>query len=265
MFNKRAINLKKKLANGELSPGIWVSLPSPMSCAVLADAGFDWIIVDSEHSVFNPETLQHMVMAFNGKTTVPLIRVPWNDAVMIKQVLDMGWDGVLIPQVNTVEEVKRAVAACRYPPAGRRGYGPGYAANYGQDEDEYVRCANQSVICSIQIEDVAGAEQIDEIVRVPGVDWIFVGPNDMSGTTKRFLDMDNQELWKAIRKIFNTAQKAGIPAGNAGPPDIQKALELGCPLIMLGDDTSFLKNGATNAIKAFQKVVGKNENSKNDS
>lgn len=258
MFNRRAINLKKKLADGGISPGIWVSLPSPTACEVIADAGLDWIVVDAEHSPFNPETLQHMLMAFSGKTTVPLIRVPWNDAVIIKQMLDMGWDGVLVPQVNTVEQTKQAVAACRYPPAGKRGFGPRRAANYDRDLDEYVQFANQSVICIIQIEDVAGAEQIDEIVHVLGLDWIFVGPCDMSGTTKRFLDMDNQEIWKAIRKILDTARKAGIPAGNAfwGVEAIQKTLEWGCPLVVLGEDTSFLKDGVDKVMKAFQKVIG---------
>ncbi len=93
MFNKRAINLKKKLAAGEFSPGIWISLPSPTACEVIAGVGFNWIVVAAEHSPFNPETLQHILMTFKGSDTVPLIRIPWNDPVMIKQVLDMSWDG----------------------------------------------------------------------------------------------------------------------------------------------------------------------------
>ena len=97
-----------------------------------------WVVVDAEHSPFNPETLHHMLLAFKGSPTVPLIRVPWNDHVVIKQALDMGWDGVLIPQVNTVEEVKRAVEACRYPPQGRRGFGPRRAGNYYRDQAEYT-------------------------------------------------------------------------------------------------------------------------------
>src|SRR3989304_4928369 len=130
MFNRRAINLKKKLASGGMSSGLWISLPCPTACEVIADAGLDWVVVDAEHSPFNPETLQHMLMAFSGRTTVPLIRVPWNDEVMIKQALDMGWEGVLIPQVNTVDDARRAVAACRYPPMGKRGFGPRRAGNY---------------------------------------------------------------------------------------------------------------------------------------
>lgn len=257
MFNKRAINLKKKLASGEFSPGIWIAIPSPTACEVIADAGFDWIVVDAEHSPFNPETLQYMLMAFKGSNTVPLIRVPWNDHVVIKQVLDMGWDGVLVPQVNSADETRRAVSACRYPPIGKRGFGPRRAGNYYRDQDEYVKLANDSVICVIQIEDISAVEQIHEIVRVPGIDWIFVGSCDMSGTTERFLDMDNSELWNAIRKIFQTAQTAGIPAGNAfsGVESIEKTLSMGCQLVVLGEDVKYLKESADNALKTFHETI----------
>jgi len=257
MFNKRAINLKKKLAAGEFSPGIWVSLPSPTACEVIAGVGFDWILVDAEHSPFNPETLQYMLMAFKGSDTVPIIRVPWNDQVMIKQVLDMGWDGVLVPQVNSVDEAQRAVSACRYPPVGKRGFGPRRAGNYYKDQDEYVKLANDSVICAIQIESVSGADQIDEIVCVPGIDWILVGIYDMSGSLGRFCDLDEPELWKAIRRIFSAAQAAKIPVGNAfsGVDNIKKSVDLGCQLIFLGEDTGFLKETADNALRAFQEVI----------
>lgn len=257
MFNKRAINLKHKLSNGGLSPGIWVSLQSPTACEVIAGAGSDWILVDAEHSSFNPETLQHMLMAFKGSDTVTLIRVPWNDHVIIKQVLDMGWDGVMVPQTNTVEEARRAVSACRYPPVGRRGFGPRRAGNYYRDQDEYIKFANDSVICAIQIEDVKGAEQIDEIIRVPGIDWIFVGPCDMSGTTKKFLDIDSKEVQDSVHKIFNTAHTAGIPFGNPilGVDKIEKALESGCQLLILGEDMDFLRVAVDKALETFRHVV----------
>ncbi len=257
MFNKRAINLKKKLAAGEFSPGIWMSLPSPTACEVIAEAGFDWIVVDAEHSPFNPETLQYMLMAFKGSDTVPLIRVAWNDHVMIKQALDLGWDGVLVPQVNNVEDTERAISACRYPPAGKRGFGPSRASNYYRDQDEYTRRANDSVICAIQIEDISAAEQIDRIVAVPGIDWIFVGRYDMSGALGRLGDIDNQQIWNSVHKIFDVAHAAGIPTSNAvrGIENIEKTLSLGSQLVTLGEDTAYLKEAVGNAIKAFHDVI----------
>lgn len=257
MFNKRAIDLKKKLAGGGVSSGIWVSLPSPTACEVIAGAGLDWIVVDSEHSPFNPETLQHMLMAFKDSRTVPLIRVPWNDHVRIKQVLDMGWDGVVVPQTNTAKEARQAVSACRYPPVGRRGFGPRRAGNYYRDQDEYVKFANDSVICVVQIEDVKAAGEIDEIVRIPGIDWIFVGRADMSGTTSRFLDTESTEIWNTVRKIFDTARAAGIPTGNAldDVKDIERNLEMGCQLVMLGEDTEFLKTTIDKAVETFHSII----------
>lgn len=259
MISKRAINLKNKLAAGGISPGIWMSLQSATTAEVIETAGFDWVLVDAEHASFNPETLHHMLMAFKGSETVPLIRVPWNDAVMIKQVLDMGWDGILVPQTNTAEEVERAVSACRYPPQGTRGFGPRRASNYFLEHDEYLKYANDSIICAVQVEHVCGAETIEEIVKIPGVDWVFVGRNDMSGSGGYFLDVERKELWDIVRKIFDTATSAGLPCGGAfySVNDIEKTLDYGCPLVMLGEDMSFLRDGAHGAMKAFRDVLEK--------
>jgi 2-keto-3-deoxy-L-rhamnonate aldolase RhmA len=232
-------------------------LPSPMAAEVLAGAGFDWIVVDAEHQPFNPETLRLMLMGFKDSETAPLIRVPWNDAVMIKQALDMGWEGVVVPQVNTAEETRRAVAACRYPPQGKRGYGPLLASRYHKERAEYVASANDAVICVIQIEDIIGAQQIGDIVRVPGFDWIFVGRYDMSGTVGTFGQADSPEVWEAVRTIFAAAQAARIPTGNAlgGADNIARTLALGCQIVHLGDDVSYLQGQADQCLGAFRKVM----------
>lgn len=256
MYNKRSLKLKEKLATGALSPGLWVSLLSPTACEAVADAGLDWVVVDAEHSPYNPETLLHILMAFNASPTVPLVRVAWNDPVLIKQALDMGWSGVLIPQVNTVEETRRAVAACRYPPMGNRGFGPRRAGNYYRDQAEYVTNANQAVFCAIQIENINGAKEIEEIVKVPGLDWIMVGPNDMSATTDKVFDLNNPDLWEAIQKIFTTARLAGLATGNAvtGVDKIQRAIDMGCQLIVLGEDTRFLVEAVDTGLKSFHEI-----------
>lgn len=129
MLNKRAINPKKKLAAGKFTAGIRIEIASPMPGEIIAGAGLGWAIVDAEHNPFNPETLHHILMAFKGSDTVPIIRVPWNDHVIIKQVLDFGFDGILVPQTNTAEAARNAVEACRHPPIGKRGFGPTLASN----------------------------------------------------------------------------------------------------------------------------------------
>jgi 2-dehydro-3-deoxyglucarate aldolase len=257
MVNKRSLNLKKKLLNGGISPGIWVTLPCPASCEIIADIGFDWVMVDAEHDPFNPETLLHMAMAFKGSDTVLLIRIPEKTESFVKQVLDMGWDGVVFPQTNTLADARRVVSLCKYPPMGSRGYGPSRAGNYGKDENEYVELANDSVICVIQIENVSGAAQIDEIVQVPGIDWIMVGPNDMSHSAGRFRDRKNPVLVDALSKIRNAAKAAGIPftMGGGDTADMDKVIDMGCPLVFLGKDTDYLQAAANNALEMFKKTL----------
>ncbi len=257
MVSRRAFNLKEKLARGEPSPGIWMNLPSPTVAEIIAGAGFDWVMFDSEHATFNPETLLHILMGFKGSDTVPLIRIPWNDQVMIKQVLDMGWAGILVPQVRTADEARRAVAACRYPPTGIRGWGPLRASNYYRDDEEYAKLANETVFCIIQIEDIAAVERIDEIVRVPGIDGIMVGRNDMSGTMGRLGDKDNPELWKAIHRIFDAVQATGIPTsdGSSGLERAEENLDMGCQFVFVGHDIDFLKNAADDSLRMYYRIL----------
>jgi 2-keto-3-deoxy-L-rhamnonate aldolase RhmA len=258
MINQRALRLKRRLAGGAFCPGMWVAFPSPSLCELVADSGFDWVVVDAEHVPYNPETLLHILLAFRGSETVPIVRVPWNDAVMVKQALDMGWDGVLTPQTNTPDDVRRAVAACRYPPLGTRGFGPRRASGYTRDTDQYVALANDLVVCAIQIEDVAAANRIEEIIAVPGVDWIFVGPCDMSGTAGHYLDTEGPEVQGAIDRVFTAARAAGIPTCNpfSALADLERTRESGCPLVMLGDDVGFLRAATDGALAAFRATFG---------
>lgn len=260
MFNEQALALKKKFAEGTTSPGIWVNLPSITACEVTAGAGYDWIVADAEHGPFYGDLLLNTLVAYKGTNTVPLVRVPWNDAVMIKQVLDMGWAGVVVPQVNTVEEARQAVAACKYPPDGIRGFGPLRAGNYGRDQADYVSEANRATFCIIQIENIPAAEDdIDEIVRVPGIDGIWVGRNDMSGSIGRFLDRDNPRIWDAVRRIFDTSRAAGIPTGNAvdGVDTIEQALDMGCQWIVVGNDVNFLREATDKSLRAYEAAISR--------
>ena len=245
------------MAEGQICPGTWISIASPMVAEIVADAGFDFIIVDAEHHPFNTESLFHILLAFRGCDTVPLIRVPWNDEVMIKQVLDMGYEGIVTPNTNTVEEVRRAVAACRYPPTGARGFGPTRPSAYYRDGGEYARMANELIICAIQIENIRGVDEIDGIVKVPGVDWILIGPYDMTGTMGIMGQLDHPDLWAAIEKILATAKAAGVPAGvpTAGPDGIKRALAAGSQILPFGQDITFLRNAVDQALTFFKDCI----------
>jgi 2-keto-3-deoxy-L-rhamnonate aldolase RhmA len=257
MLNKRAMNLKKRLFNGEVTSGIWITLPCPSSCEIISKVGFDWVIVDTEHNSFNPETLLHIAMAFSSSDTSLLMRIPEKTEAYVKQALDTGWDGIIFPQTNTLDDARRVVSLCKYPPIGKRGYGPSRVGNYGIDEDEYVKSANNSVICLIQIENISGAEQIDDIVQVTGIDGIMVGPNDMSSSTDKFRDKTNPVLIEALNKIRTTVQTAGLPfnMGGGDTSDMDKMLAMGCQMIFLGTDSDYLQMTAQNSISMFKEAL----------
>ena len=257
MINKRAMNLKKKLQNGGISPGIWITLPCPSCCEIIAKVGFDWVIVDTEHNLFNPETILHIAIAFSSSDTSLLMRIPEKTESYVKQALDMGFDGIIFPQTNTLEDAKRVVSLCKYPPIGKRGYGPSRVGNYGMDENEYVKSANDSVICIIQIENISGAAQIDDIVKVPGIDGIMVGPNDMSSSTDKFRDKTNPVLIDALNKIRTTAIAAGLPfnMGGGDTSDMDKMIDMGCQMIYLGTDHEYLQATAYKALEMFRKTL----------
>jgi 2-keto-3-deoxy-L-rhamnonate aldolase RhmA len=165
-------------------------------------------------------------------------------------MIDMGWEGILVPQVNTVADAERAAAACRYPPVGNRGFGPMRASNYYADMDEYIELANELVLCVIQMEDVKAADHAEEIVRVPGVDWVFVGAFDMSGTTDRFGDPNSAEVQGAIRRIFAAAKAAGVPYGNA-MGGIKGFEEQGAQICNLGGPVGWIRSTAAQTLAGF--------------
>ena len=181
-MSERSAKLKQRLRQGETTYGGWLTIANPMVAEIMAGAGFDWVLIDTEHGGFSNEGLQTCLVAFNGSPTVPMVRVGWNDHVLIKQALDMGAEGILIPMVSSVEEARMAVSACKYPPEGTRGFGPRRASDYGRKTDAYVAQANDSVIVVVQIEHVNGVAAIDGILDTPGVDVACLGPTDLSGS-----------------------------------------------------------------------------------
>ena len=134
----RVTAFKKRLKAGETTTGGWVTLPGPAAVELLARVGFDFLLIDTEHGAWDLIALQAALMGFNGTETVPIVRAAWNDHVRIKQLLDMGFEGIMAPMVRTVDECRALVRACRYPPLGARGLGPLRASNYYRDLDAYV-------------------------------------------------------------------------------------------------------------------------------
>lgn len=251
-----AIQLKKKWKEGKPSPGLWLRLSDPTVVDLLGDVGFDWVLFDAEHVAFDLQTLQLLFMALKGSPTLPLMRVPGNDLVYIKRVLDIGVAGVLVPQIKTADEVRAAVAACKYPPVGIRGTGPRRPGRYGRFEREYIATANDQTIVMAMIETVDAVRNIDEILAVDGLDAIISGPTDLATTMGLFGDFQQPEVQKAIETVYAKARAAQMPFGDGRPVDNPlEWLERGAQIIAVGDDEWFIRRSAFAAKQDFHDAM----------
>jgi len=247
--------LKQQLKRGHLSLGTWVSIGHPDVAEVLADIGFDWLLFDMEHGPLTNETVHPMMQAMGGSATAPLVRVARNDSWHIGQALDGGAHGVMVPLVNTAEEARRAVAACKYPPEGTRGMGPRRATRYGRRFEEYLRSVNREVLVVVQIETPEAIENIDAIVSVEGVDVAAIGPGDLAKTMGCFGNPRNKEYQRAFDRVLRSCERHGIVPSMAYVSKIEKAREYiqrGFRFIGFCEDIEFLSGAAGSALAALR-------------
>jgi 2-keto-3-deoxy-L-rhamnonate aldolase RhmA len=209
----RENKLKARLKAGEATIGSWLSVAHPTIAEVMGHAGFDWLIADMEHGLIGIESLQTLMIATQSTPAAALVRVPWNEPVVIKQVLETGPTGLIVPQVSSPEEAQAAVQAASYPPRGIRGIGCQRGAGFGARFDEYLRCGNDELFIGIQIEHPRGVTHINEICAVPGIDLVFVGANDLSASMGLIGQTKHPSVQEAIRNVLAAAKKAGVAAG----------------------------------------------------
>jgi 2-keto-3-deoxy-L-rhamnonate aldolase RhmA len=255
----RVLALKKKLKAGQAVIGAWLSLNDPVAAEILARVGFDFLLIDTEHGAWDLVTLQTTLMGFNGTETVPFVRVAWNDHVRIKQVLDMGAEGILAPMVRTVAECRELVRSCRYPPQGARGFGPRRASNYYRNIDEYVAAANDALFVMPQVEDISTLDALDDYLAVPGIDAVAIGPNDLSGTTGFFRQHAHPANRGALDKIIARAQSAGMPVClgvNSKPSEQRELVARGVRVLLAASDVELLAGGAREMLAANRAAVG---------
>ena len=257
-MSDRSLALKRRLRAGETVFGAWLSIADPVVAEIMATSGFDYVLIDTEHAPWSLDALQTALMTFKGESAVPIVRVPWNDPVHIKQALDLGADGILAPMVRTVEEARALLSACRYPPAGVRGFGPRRASNYHRNTDEYVANANEGVFVMLQIEDVRTVDAIDEIIQL-GVDALCVGPNDLSGSAGLLRQHDHPIVKGALDRILATAKARGVAVctGITLPADKQgEWIERGARMALVTSDLELLVNGTAAALESVRPLRG---------
>jgi 2-keto-3-deoxy-L-rhamnonate aldolase RhmA len=257
-MSERSMKLKQRLRGGETTFGGWITVANPMVAEIMAGAGFDWVFIDTEHGGFSNEGFQTCLTAFNGSPTVPMTRVAWNDHVLIKQALDMGAEGILIPMVSSPAEARAAVSACKYPPEGTRGFGPRRASDYGRNTDAYVAQANESVIVTVQIEHVNGVAQIDEILDTPGIDVACLGPTDLSGSAGVLRQFDHPIVVDGMTKVINAARARQMPASIGITFDdkrMQRWHAAGANFIFCGDDVTLLATAAGRVLSNMRQMA----------
>lgn len=240
----RENTVKAKWRAGQVACGGWLSIPSSYSAEIMAHQGFDYLCVDIQHGIVDYADAVGMLTAISTTATMPFVRVPWNEPGIIGRVLDAGALGVIIPMVNTAAEARAAAAACRYAPEGRRSYGPGRVTFYAGDD--YFQHANREVACIPMVETVEALGNLDEILAVPGIDAVYVGPSDMSVSLGLPPRMDNGGAFEEARlKIAAACKRAGVVAGihaNAGLA--AKHAAAGYQLVTVSSDTAALAGGA---------------------
>ncbi|SNB61633.1 2,4-dihydroxyhept-2-enedioate aldolase [Arboricoccus pini] len=242
---------KQAILAGRQQIGLWCSLASANAIEMLSFSGFDWLLLDTEHSPNElPMVLQQLHAAAAGPTH-PIVRVPWNDTVLFKRYLDAGVQSFLVPMVQDAAEARRAVAATRYPPRGVRGFASASrSSRFGRIKDYHTRCEGE--ICVIvQIETVAAMRELEAIAAVEGVDGIFIGPGDLSADMGYLGQPGHPEVMKvaldAMRRIRAAGKAPGFLTGNETLA--RQVIEAGCLFTAVGSDTGLLV-GASESLAA---------------
>ena len=248
-----ANDFRARLKRRDKLLGTMVTLASAASAEVLASLGFDWLFIDGEHGPLETRELNEILQAVSHKTAC-IVRVPEAAEVPIKKALDLGAHGIIVPQVNTPEQAANVVRWSRYAPEGARGVGLARAHGYGQSFREYLSAANREIAVIVQAEHVRAVENIEAIVRTPGVDAVLLGPYDLSASLGRMGEIDHPDVVKAISRVTDACNAAGMPLGYFGvtAAAVQPYAARGYTLLVAGVDTIYLASGAKALLKELR-------------
>ena len=245
---------KQAMKDRRLQIGLWSSLCSNIGAEIIAYSGFDWILLDTEHSPNELPGLLSQLQALKGGTASPVVRAAWNDTVLIKRILDIGAQSILLPYVQTPEEAKRAVQAVRYPPNGVRGVAGGSrASNFGR-VNGYLTKADAEICLLIQVETRSALDQIEAIASVEGIDGVFIGPADLSASLGHLGNIQHPEAQAAIQDAARRLAKVGKASGilTGVEAEAKRYIEWGYNFVAVGTDTALLRAAGDNLVKTFK-------------
>ncbi|MBI2297968.1 MAG: 2-dehydro-3-deoxyglucarate aldolase [Armatimonadetes bacterium] len=255
--------VKQRLREGGVSVGTWLALPCPFAARAIARLGFDWYTVDMEHGPLPIDAATLMMTAVRDSGAVPFVRVPWNDGVWFKQALDNGAWGVVVPMVMNRAEAERAVDWCRHEPLGRRSTGGWqHALSWQATGTEYYQRANDEIFVAIQIEHIRAVEQVDDIVSVPGIDAVFVGPMDLTksmGFDPPVMASESPTFIDAMAAIRTACDRHGVAPGMhcSGVAHVQEKIAEGWRFLACSSDLGFMLGKAGESVAALKLTEGR--------
>ncbi|MCZ6860931.1 MAG: HpcH/HpaI aldolase/citrate lyase family protein [Alphaproteobacteria bacterium] len=245
---------KAALAEGRLQIGLWSSLCSNIASDAIADSGFDWILLDTEHSPNELPNLLSQLQAIKGGTASAIVRPAWNDAVLFKRILDIGAQTLLVPYVQNAQEAASAVAALRYPPAGIRGVtASGRASRYGRVKD-YLKNAGSEICLIVQVETGDALSRLEAIAEVEGVDAVFIGPGDLAASLGHIGNPAHEEVQSAIEDAARRLRAIGKPAGilTINEDEARRYIDWGFTFVAVGIDLGLLTRSADALARKFK-------------
>jgi 2-dehydro-3-deoxyglucarate aldolase len=249
--------LKKALFANRQTYGSWITLCHSLIPEILASAGFDWLVVDMEHSSIELNDLLPLIISIEANHMVPLVRVGENNPALIKRVMDAGAYGIVAPNIKSAQEAAAVVDAVKYPPQGTRGVGLYRAQKYGRGFEEYKKWLSEESVVVVQIEHIDAVNDIDNIFQTQGLDAFLVGPYDFSGSVGKPGMLDDPEVEGSIQKILEAARRHGIPAGfhsvSSDPQEARKRRHEGFKFLAFSMDTILLGDAACRALRQLKK------------
>jgi 4-hydroxy-2-oxoheptanedioate aldolase len=245
---------KHAIGAGKLQIGLWSTLASPIVAEIIAGSGFDWIVVDMEHSPNELPDVVAQLQALKGGTATPVVRIPWNDPVTVKRALDAGAPSLLFPFVQNADEARGAVAATRYPPHGIRGVATATrAGGFGRIKN-YLTNASSEICVLVQVETKSALDKLEEIAAVAGVDGVFIGPSDLSAAMGQIGNPSHPDVQAAILGVPARLKASGKAPGILAPvqADARRYIEAGYRFVAVGSDMNVLARNTEALAAAFK-------------
>jgi 2-dehydro-3-deoxyglucarate aldolase len=250
------MQLKEKLARNALTIGSWITLGHPSIAEIMAAAGFDWLVLDTEHSILELSEVQMLIQVLDGRQCPAIVRLTSNHPDQIKRVMDAGATGVMVPMIKTAADAEAAVQAVYYPPRGQRGVGLARAQGYGAGFQQYRNWLEDNAIVIAMIEHIEAVAAIDSILSVPGIDAYIIGPYDLSGSIGHPGELDHAEVLSAMDRVKESGKRLGKPGGiHVVEPDLdrlRRSIKAGFNFLGYGLDIRILDTVCRNHLQSIR-------------